>query len=116
MKKQEGCKWVKKITPYYAGFGVTKQQCCKSIYKDGFCNKHYKRYRAKILKWGERPSYKEAIPEDLASGRSLKIKDTSHNLIFNQRNGSIYLFQSKTNSWVKTEYPLDHTLFCVKIL
>lgn len=96
------------------GYGFSQKVVCgKEIFQDGLCKHHYKRAKAKLVPWGERPGYIPASAEDLERGRSLKKKDSHVHNIYRLRKGVIQRL-NKFEQWEDTDLQPDYKLFCVK--
>lgn len=94
-------------------FGKTYKSVCKlPEFKSGLCKKHYKQLERKTKNWIDREEYRKATIEDLEQGRMLKLKHSNQNRNFQLRKSGLYeLVQSLTP--IKSNIPIDHTLFCV---
>jgi len=107
----ETCKWIKKHTT--TGWGITgKSQCSTPVFKDGYCEHHYRRWQAKMINWGDRPNYDAATMDDLIKQRSLKLKNSFSHRLFRFNKGIIQ--ENKQDEYFDTDLPVDNTLFCVK--
>ena len=91
-----------------------KTQCNKPIYKDDMCYGHYNRSIEKSKNWIDRDNYIECTINEFLSGRSLKLKNSHVHIIYRYHKDTIERY-NKSGVWVKTDLPLDYTLFCVKI-
>ena len=93
--------------------GKTYKSVCKlPEYKSGLCKKHYTQLERKTKNWIDREEYREATEKDLLEGRMLKLKYSNQNRNFQLRKSGLYeLVQSLTP--IKSNIPIDPTLFCV---
>ena len=106
----------KTIIDHHWGGGKLYRNCLKPIYKDDLCAKHYKSKQYKSTNWEDRDNYREATPDDLTQGRSLKRKNTNQNNNFFYRGGNtMKMFSNKQNKFIDTNLPTDPAFFCVKI-
>ena len=107
----ETCKWTKKHTARERGI-IGTSKCRTSVFKDGYCEHHYKRWQDKMINWGNRPNYDTATMDDFTKQRSLKLKDTFSHRLFRFNKGVIQ--ENKQDKYFDTDLVVDPSLFCVK--
>jgi hypothetical protein len=105
----ETCKKIIINTAYGVKY---KRSCTKIEYKDGLCRHHFNRHESKTMNWEDRSTYRFALKEDLDTGRSLKLKGTNCNTLYQGRKGCIKMWSKKQNKYVSTNLPYDFNLFC----
>ena len=95
-------------------FGVKhKRKCNKSEYKDGLCKHHYDKLKNRLTNWDCRKNYRNATQNDLDIGRSLKLKGTNSNTLYQCQNGKMKVWNSKQNKYILCDMPSYFDLFCV---
>lgn len=94
---------------------IGTKKCERPDYKDGLCKHHYNRCKLKCTNWGDRDNYKEATEAEMKSGLSMKLKNTHQHKIYQYR-GVIKVYDHKTGKYIDTNLPIDHTLFCTKMI
>ena len=95
-------------------YGMTfKRQCTKPEYKNGLCKHHFDCLENRLTKWEDRDTYRPAIQKDLEIGRSLKLKGTNSNILYQCRKGEIKVWNKKQDKYIPCGISADPSLFCV---